>query len=176
MAGTARSQSTDPFSQNRFHVIDTEGYLNLATPAAGFNTVVAPEQTIGSIEYQEGIWTYRRKYPGETTFTPLTLSKGVVKNDSTFAAWCRATSENQPYRTNLIIRHFHRDDVSGLIDYRNAIASREFHCFNCLPTRVKTGTDWDSTTAEITLEEIDIEIEYFRLFQNGNEVDALTIS
>lgn len=173
MAGTARSQSTDPFSSNRFHVVDSNGLLNFTTPAAGFNNVTAPEANIGSVEYQEGINAFRRKYAGETTFTPITLSKGVVKNDSTFFRWLRAASENKPYRTNLIIRHFHRDDVSGLIDYKTATANREIHCFNAFPIRVRSGSDFDSLSADISIEEVEVELEYFRIFLNGQEVTSL---
>lgn len=160
---------------NRFHVVDTEGYLNLATPAAGFNTLVNPEMTIGSVEYQEGIWTYRRKFPGEATFTPLTLTKGVVKNDTSFFQWVRACAENKAYRTNLIVKHYHRDDVSGLIDYRNSTPYREIHCFNAFPTRVKMGSDFDSMAGDVSIEDLDVEIEYFRLFVNGQEVQSISI-
>jgi phage tail-like protein len=172
MAETARSQSTDPFSMHRFHVTDTGGFLNLATPAAGFNTLIAPEMTIGSVEYQEGTMLYRRKYPGEVTFAPLTLTKGIVKNDSSFYAWMRACAENRIYRTNIIIKHFHRDDVTGLVDYQTAKPWREIHCFNAFVTRVKMGSDFDSMSAEISIEDLDIEIEYFRLFENGVEITA----
>lgn len=172
MAETARSQSTDPFSMHRFHVTDTGGFLNLTTPAAGFNTLVAPEMTVGSVEYQEGLWTYRRKYPGEVSFAPLTLTKGIVKNDSSFFQWMRACSENRIYRTNIIVKHFHRDDVSGLVDYTTSTPYREIHCFNAFCTRVKMGSDFDSLSAEISIEDLDIELEYFRLFENGVEVKA----
>lgn len=172
MAGTARSQSTDPFGSHRFHVVDSNALLNLSTPAAGFNNVVSPEMNIGSVEYQEGINLYRRKYAGEITFTPVTMSKGVVKTDSAFYKWARACAENAPYRSNMIIRHFHRDDVNGLIDYRTASASREIHCFNCFPIRVRFGSDFDSLAAEISLEELEFELEYFRLFVDGIEVTA----
>lgn len=169
MPETARSQSTDPFSMHRFHVTDSSGFLNLSSPAAGFNTCVAPEMTVGIVEYQEGSFVYRRKYPGEVTFAPMTLTKGLVKNDSSFYKWLRATAENQIYRTNLVVKHYHRDDVSGLVDYINATPTREIHCFNCVPTRVKMGGDFDSLSAEISIEDIDIEMEYFRLFINGVE-------
>lgn len=177
MAGTARSQSTDPFSINRFHVVDSEGFLNLASPAAGFNLCTLPDMTIGMVEYQEGIYTYRRKYPGEVTFTPVTLSKGVVKTDSAFFEWVRACAENKSYRTNITIKHFHRDDVSDTFggQFNNSTPSREYQCFNCLPTRVKPGSDFDSLGAEISIEEIDFEIEFFRLFIDGQEVQPREI-
>lgn len=173
MAGTARSQSTDPFSSNRFHVVDSNQILNLTTPAAGFNNVTSPEVNVGSVEYQEGINAFRRKYAGEPTFTPVTMSKGVVKNDSQFFRWIRAVTENKPYRTNLIIRHFHRDDVSGLIDYRTQSAYREIHLFNCFPIRMRPGSDFDSLSSEISIEEVEVEIEYFRIFLDGTEVTSL---
>lgn len=176
MAGTARSQSTDPFSINRFHIVDTEGFLNLATPAAGFNSVSTPEHQIGTVEYQEGINAFRRKYPGESTFTPIVCTKGVVKNDTSFYKWVRAISENRPYRTNLIIRHYHRDDVSGLIQYHTAVPYREIHLLNAFSNRVKMGSDLDSLSAEISIEELEIEYEYFRLFQNGQEILAAQFS
>lgn len=175
MASSARSQSTDPFSMHRFHITDSDSVLNVASPAAGFNSCSAPEMTIGSVEYQEGINLYRRKFPGEVTFTPLTLTKGLVKNDTTFYEWVRATAENKPYRIGkLIIKHYHRDDVSGLIDYRNATPSKTIECYNVFPTRVKVAGDFDSLSADISVEEIEFEIEYFRILNGTTEVTALS--
>lgn len=172
MAGTARSESTDPFSMHRFHVTDDAGFLNLATPAAGFNTMTSPEMNIGHVEYQEGIQLYRKKFPGEVTFTPMTLTKGVVKNDTSFYAWVRACAENKAYRTNLTIKQYHRDDVSGMIDYASAVPARTYICYNCLPIRVKVSTDFDAMTGEVAIEDIDIEMEYFRVFNGATEVKA----
>lgn len=175
MAETARSQSTDPFSLHRFHVIDTTGFLNLSTPAAGFNSVVTPEFSIETAEYKEGIELYRRKYPGDPTFAPVTLSKGVVKNDTSFYKWIRACAENRIYRTNLVIKHYHRDDVTGLVNYQNANPTRELRLYNAFAVRVKPGQDLDSMASDISLEEVDIEYEYFRLFVNGQEVQAAQV-
>lgn len=183
MGGSARSQSTDPFHMHRFHVTDDGGALNLAFPAAGFNTLVAPEWVLGVIEYQEGIDVYRRKFPGESTFTALTLTKGVVKNDSSFFQWLRAGAEGQPYRTNITIHHYHRDDVQGLTGSAppgpfasKAVATRQIVCYNAFATRVKMGSDFDATAADISIEDIDVEFEFFRLFVNGQEVKAASIT
>jgi phage tail-like protein len=175
MTATARSQSTDPFSMNKFHVIDTQGLLNLVSPAAGFNTCTAPELTLGIAEYQEGIEAYRRKYPGEPSFAPITLGKGVVKNDSSFFAWVLAGAENDPYRTNVIIRHYHRDDVTGLVNYQTSVPYREMRLYNALATRVRMGSDFDSTAGDISIEDLDVEYEFMRLFMNGKEVTASTL-
>jgi phage tail-like protein len=176
MAGTARSQSTDPFQTQRFHIVDTEGYLNLSTPAAGFNSVMSPETNQDIVEYQEGHYLYRRKYPGAINFLPITLTKGMVKNDTSFFKWMRASQENRSYRTNLIIKHYHRDDVTGLVDYLSATPTKEIHLFNVLPMRVKTGTDFEALSVDTSIEELEVEMEYFRLFENGQEVGPSTIN
>lgn len=170
MAGTARSQSTDPFSMHRFHVTDSEGFLNTTSPMAGFNTCVTPEMTVGSVEYNDGVNVFRKKYPGEVTFAPVTMTKGLVKGDSSFYKWVKAGAENSPYRTNIIIKHYHRDDVTGLVEYKSVNASREIHLFNAFAIRAKMGSDFDSMSAEISIEDLDIEFEYFRLFENGQEI------
>jgi phage tail-like protein len=175
MAGTARSQSTDPFSSNRFHIVDTEGYLNLATPAAGFNSITLPTMNVEMIEYNEGLNLYAKKYPGRPTFDDVTMTKGVVKNDSAFAAWCRATAEGQPYRTNIVIRHFHRDDVAGQIDYSTARPYREIKLIHAWPISMKPGSDFDSLSSEISIEELTVTFEYFRIVLNGQEVQATVL-
>jgi phage tail-like protein len=174
MAATARSQSTDFFSMNKFQVLDTQGILNLNTPAAGFNTCTSPEMTLGVAEYQEGIEAYRRKYPGEPTFAPITMTKGIVKTDTTFYQWVIAGAQNQPYRTNLIINHYHRDDVSGLVNYAGATPTRVIRLFNAFATRVKMGSDFDSTAADVSIEDLDVEYEYFGLYVNGKLVASTT--
>lgn len=163
----ARSQSVDPFSMNKFHVTDTQGILNFTTPAAGFNTCSSPEVTLGVSEYQEGIEAFRRKYPGEPTFAPITLTKGVVKTDTTFYSWVLAGATNSPYRTDLIIKHFHRDDVSGLVYYQNSTPYRQILLKNAFAVRVKMGSDFDATAGEISIEDLDIEYESFDLQING---------
>jgi len=170
MGGTARSQSTDPFLLNRFHVTDTEGFLNLASPAGGFQTCTMPTITLETHEYSEGLWTYRRKFPGTATFDDITLTKGVVKNDTSFFKWVLGGAENHPYRSNIIIKHYHRDDVEGLLDYTKAVPYRQIICYNALPINTKLGSDFDAMASDISIEEMGISFEYFRLIINGVEV------
>jgi phage tail-like protein len=170
MAGTARSQSTDPYSLNKFHVVDTEGFLNLVAPAAGFQTCSMPDLTLENHEYSEGLWTYRRKFVGTPTFNDITMAKGVVRNDSSFFKWVMAAVLNKAYRTSLTINHYHRDDVSGLIDYTNAKPSRQLILMNAGPGNVKLGSDFDAMSSDISIEEVTVWYESLRMFINGVEV------
>jgi hypothetical protein len=49
--------------------------------------------------------------------------------------------------------------VTGLYDYTNASASRVYNCFECIPSRVKPSSDFDSQSSEVALAELDIQIE-----------------
>jgi phage tail-like protein len=178
MATSARSQSTDFLSSHRFHVTDDGGVLTLNQPSAGFSQVSSPEMNVSAVEYQEGIELYRRKFAGEVSFPSITLSKGVTKIDSSFYKWLRATAENLNYRVNLTIKQFHRDDVAGRLNYAgpDVKPSKTYILYNCIPTRVKMATDFDATSAEISIEEIEVEMEYFRLLNGDVEVAPAAIS
>ena len=170
MAGSARSQSTDPFLMNRFQVVDTEGFLNLSTPAAGFQTCTMPQITLETHEYSEGIWTYRRKFPGTATFDDISMTKGVVKNDSSFFAWLRAGAEGYAYRTTITIKHYHRDDITGLLDFSSATPYRQLICYNAIPVTAKMGSDFDAMGSDISIEDFTFSYEYLRMTVNGQDV------
>lgn len=165
-----RAQSTDFFHAMRFHVTTTGRGGTGASPLGaqgGFTTCVMPEHTIELVEYKEGTYVYRRKYPGDTTVSDITLTRGVVKAGTELFAWILATTFGNEYRVDMTIRQFHRDDVVGLSDYTNAKPSRTIDCYECFPIRVKPGSDFDSQSSEISLQEIDIAVERFTITPAG---------
>lgn len=151
-----RAQSVDFYHNNKFHIVDSENYLN---PLAGFNTCVMPEMTLEVAEYKEGIWTYTRKQLGNASFSDVTLTQGVTKNDSVFYDYLRRAAEGSPVRTDFQIYQFHRDDVEGMLEYTNATPSRIIRCFNALPNRVKFGSDFDASSSDVSIQEIGFVIE-----------------
>lgn len=155
----ARATSSDPFSVNRFHVTDTNSLLG----SAGFNSVTMPEISVEMVEYKEGTELYRRKFAGETTFQAVTMTRGVVKGNTSLLEWILAASQNKAYRTDITIKVFHRDDVSGLVNYTTAAPERIITLKDAFPTRVKLGTDLDAMASEVMIEEIDVEYESFIL-------------
>lgn len=164
MAATARSMNADLYQNHRFKVIDTTGKI-----VGGFNFVGLPEVNVDMGEYREGLWTFPRKYPLRPHFQPISLHRGITKNDTSFYKWIMAVNMGKSYRTDLIISQFHRSDVSGLTDYSNSVASRSWKLHNCMPIRFRSGSDLDSSSPDISIQEIDLEIEYFTLFVNGQE-------
>lgn len=154
----ARAQSTDMYHVFKFHVVDSENRLDRL---AGFTSVTMPEMNLEAVEYKEGIWTYRRKYPGDVTINDMTLTRGAVKQGSKFYSWIKDAIEGNKYRLDMKIYHYHRDDIQGLTNYINAKPSRIINIFEAFPIRVKPGADFDSMTSEVSIEEIDIALERF---------------
>lgn len=170
MALSSRSIVTDPYQTHRFQIFDSEGFLSVTTPTGGFNLVSIPELNIDMGEYREGFWVYARKFPIRPHFTQLSLHKGIFQNDSRLYQLARAAAEGQRYRTDIRILQFHRSDVSGTINYATAIPSREIRAYNCVCVRYRPSTDFDSLSSDVAVEEMDLDPEYVRLFQNGQEV------
>lgn len=171
MSATARSVNDDLFQNHKFHIFDSSGFFtNLAPPAAGFSSISMPEMNFDNAEYREGLDVYSRKQTTRPHFTPLTLHKGVAKTDSNFFKSARSAAEGKTYRTDITIKQFHKTDLTGLINYMTATASREIRCYNCIPGRFRAGSDFDAQNADVSIEEMDWEVEYFRLYVNGKEV------
>ena len=164
----ARAMVSDPFHALRFAVAVTPaGSLNpFGLPTAGFNSVTLPTQTQELAEYKEGNMLYRRKYPGDTTFDAVTLSRGVTVVGNEFWNWLNQTARNGEYRVDMEIRHFHRDDITDENDFSQVTPSRTIKCFECLPSSTKVGSDMDSMTSDISLQEITVEIERFEIINN----------
>lgn len=168
MGVASRSTGSDLYQVHRFSVSIISGPFQ-AIDVASFANVTSPEQNVESLEYSEGIYTYTRVYPGRSSFSTVTMSRGVAKSDTFFAKWIRRASEGKAYRLNLKINQYHRDDIAGLSDFRTAKPSREIICFNCMPTRFRPSSDSEGLSAEISIQEIEFAMERFVVLENGNE-------
>lgn len=174
MATVARSASADPFHSNRFVLVLKSGpfAVGFRDTLASFQAISLPEQSIETLEYSEGIFTYSRLYPGRSSFGTVTCSRGVVRGESGLGKWIRRTAEGWNYRATLAIHHFHREDVSGKMSYldKNIEPSRSIILINCFPIRFKPGSDFDAMGAEISVEEIEFAVERVVIEENDKEV------
>lgn len=166
----ARGLATDFYHAQKYHMrvvsSGVAGGSNVGLQG-GFTTVVMPEATVEVVEYKEGIYLYRRKYPGDVTFSDITATRGVAKKNTDLYRWIRAAYLGQEYRVDLQIRHFHRAEAGSANDYTNIAPKRVINVFEALPTRVKPGSDFDAQSSEVSLEEVDIAFEYFELVDNN---------
>lgn len=151
----ARSASTDPFMNMRFHLVDPAGG-NL-DPVAGFTQVTTPNITVEAAEYREGIYRWTRKYPGVTTVGEVQCMTGTVKRDSAFYEWIMRVANGgvEEYRTDLMIMEYHITDEFGI----NGSPSRIMRIKEAFPTDVKPMADKDATGSEVALQEMTLTIE-----------------
>jgi phage tail-like protein len=176
--GSRQDQATDYYHSFRFGVIDSVGYIQNQL-VAGFSGCTLPERNIDHIEYSEGTWTYSKMYPGRSTFTTVTLSKGVVKGYTAFADWIVACSEGKDYRTDITIMLYHRKDLEGKSSGPEFVvsqlpSSRKIVCFNCVPIRFRPGHDYDPLASDISVQEIEFQPEYFKVVQGEPGIDVPT--
>lgn len=164
----ARALITDPFHNFRFHlsVTSVNGRAALGPVSAGFTNVTLPTQSAEVAEYKEGIMVYRRKYAGDPTFDDVTLTRGVAITDSEFWIWIDQTARGLEYRADLEIKHFHRSDVGDQIDFSQLTPSRIIKLYDAFPISVKPGSDLDSVSSDISLQEITLAIERFDVTNN----------
>jgi phage tail-like protein len=185
----ARPKAQDFLHNFRFHVrIDGVGAAgDIATstegaiPSAGFNAVTTPEASHDAVEYREGHFIYTQKYVGMPSISDVTLSRGVALADGTFWAWMKDVIEgNSEYRATLSIFHFHRDSkpetstVAGTVNTKQGIAAGEndpglieYKCYEAFPIRHKVSSDLDATASEVSIQELDLAIEYFEVVDHG---------
>lgn len=151
----ARSASTDPYLNYRFHVIDPAGG-NL-DPVAGFTTVTTPDISIDPAEYREGVFRWTQKYPGIPTVGELQLMKGTFRRGSDFFDWVLKVINGgvAEYRTDIMVLEFHITDEFGI----NGSPSRLLRTRECWPSQCKPMADKDATGSEVGIQEMTIAVE-----------------
>lgn len=167
----ARAQTTDFYHAMKYHarVVSTgvTGAANLGNQG-GFNTMTMPEATVESVEYKEGIYLYRRKFPGDVTFSDITFTRGVAKKNTDLYTWVRNGYLGKEYRVDLQIRHFHREETADLNDYTNIQPKRVINIFDAFAIRVKPGSDFDAQSSDVSIEEVDVVLERFELVDTNS--------
>ena len=171
----ARSITTDFYQSFRFAVsIGTPGSNYITTANAGFNNVTTPELSMESAEYREGTYIWTRKQAGVPTVSDATFQQGISSlgeggNGAPFMAWALAAINGAEYRTDITIYSIHRADmaaVRGVYDTSGKIVmdqlspSRGLTLHEAYPIRVKPQADFDATSSEISIREMDVACEY----------------
>ena len=191
-----RSQiATDPIRNFRFLVTfkplapNNPGADWLAnvpkTVTVGFTSVSGLSVTTDSIPYREGGYnTTVHQIPGQTTFAPITLQRGVVLGTQQHWNWMRklfatvqggsAGTQAQNFRADLEIQVLSHPiagsgaDVPGSISADDHVAMR-FQVYNCWPTSV-AYSDLNAGDNAILVEQLTLVHEGFDIKWAPNEV------
>lgn len=175
----ARAAAADFLQNFRFHAeVNIDGVdqnaLGYQTEdkyqaEAGFNSVTQPEYTTDNTEYRDGISTHTMKQPSFPTVNEVTLSRGVVLNDTTFLDWALRVFTNEEYRANVTIYHYGKEAVEGPKGgMSDPTLGRVIELHNAFPIRVKPDADLDGTATDISLQEMDVAFEWFEIGTPNN--------
>jgi phage tail-like protein len=185
----ARSVKSDPYHSMRFIVVaqtadGTDPLVPTGNPQAGFTQVSTPDVTTESVEYKEGHWLYKRKYPGTPEAGDVSLTRGVMRKDTTFWDWARAAAEGSAsgyseYRADLLIYVFHRQPTLTtqpkqqenltMLDITNP--GIVLHCDECFATTCKPMSDLDSNSSDIAVSEITAACEHFWIERTAKDTE-----
>jgi phage tail-like protein len=166
----ARAAETDYLQNFRFHATtgpDFTTYTATGLGEAGFNSVTFPELTIEASEYREGTSSWTKKLPGIPSWSDVTLSRGIVRQDTKFFQWTYAAATTGEFRTDLTLFQFARDE-----DPEKGECIRQVRCYDCLPIRVKLGGDLDATSGDVSLAEMDVAIEWADILIDGKSASG----
>lgn len=179
----ARPVSSDFLHNMRFHVTASpnggreflpKAVLSNGKPQAGFSACGTPSASVAVAEYREGHYVYTRKQPGIPAVENISMSRGVVLADTEFWNWLRQVIEGTgEYRADLTVSHYHRDALPNntfpITETRPAESlnmesaastlARQYQLFEALPVGHKAATDLDSSSSEISVQNLDVAFE-----------------
>lgn len=176
----ARGNETDFLHNFRFHVradLQDEGVnplQDLTDPRgvegkgeAGFNAVTSPEISQEVAEYRDGISTWTVKQPGIASVADLSLTRGLVRKSTVFLDWALRVQRGEAYRATLTILHWNQDaapsrEIKGSPAYDESQA-RIVRVHEAFPIRVKPTSDFDASSSDIAMQEIDVAYEWFEV-------------
>jgi len=168
-----RAAVNDAMQGFRFHAVATRAGdiggnpLNISRDdfaggnEAGFQSITIPELNVEAVEYREGTFKWTQKYPGPPTVGNCTLIRGVIKKDTKFFDWVKDSVDGQEYRCDVVIYHYQRTEMDSANIGEAGTDFRRLECRNCIPTRAKPMGDFDSTSGEVSMAEVDFEMESF---------------
>lgn len=178
---------TEFLQPNVFYVLDYslgETSMLAQLVQAGFRSISAPELTLETAEIKEGNWPFKRKLITGAAVNTLTLSKGVTFFDSDFWRWASRASVGAKtfgldigmlglksgFRKDLFLIQFLRGVPNAMKFFLpfggwdrglNVFPAKIWMLENTIPTRYKVGTDFDGSTGEISIAEIELSMENF---------------
>jgi phage tail-like protein len=157
----ARTVAEDEMQSFRFRVFEGANeapniFVN-ESPIAGFKTVTTPEITVEASEHRTGSEKFTKKFPGPPTYGEGTMTRGILRGETTIFDWLLKYLNGQPFRTTLEIKVYDQEMWGEAAADQVAIFTQTWK--ECFPTSVKSLGDLDSTAADVNVQEITVAVE-----------------
>ena len=180
----ARSILLDHMRSHCFWLFDVSpsasvNVTTLGTPFMGFQSITAPELTANVQNVNQLGRNFSVPYYTGYEVGTITLTRGVRFFDSTFMTWfiTSMSGMDRPNRdfilvhmlfnTNLdsVSKNPHVDNPMGSLNFLGDVetlrtAGKGYLLKDCVPVRYKAGTDFDGSSSEVSVAEIDMQPKF----------------
>ena len=187
----ARHRLEDYLQTYTFWLIDTSPstvapFFVLGSPLLGFSAISTPEITVTTREIPQlnSLWKHHTIESADVS--PITLSRGSKFYDATFYQWIKRSVDglDVPQR-NLLLIHFHGQGFTETADYSGGsvpglwpdifeggvrIPGRAWMLWDCIPTRYKAGQDFDATSGEVSILELEVKPVFVEEYSVGGAI------
>ncbi len=149
------------------------------TPLAGFNSITTPEIEQEFEEIREGNSKYIKYFPlNKVSISPIIIIRGVSVFESAFYRWIKKGITFDDPRRHLLLVHYTNINFLGAfgvgqreipfvgvgVEQITTLPGKAWLLYDCLPKRYKAATDFDATSSDISLTEIEIQPERIEEF------------
>jgi phage tail-like protein len=183
-----RARIEDHFQAHNFHLLDISPSLAIPPFVfnlfASFSAITAPEISLETQEVPEGNFYFKRHVISGGSVGNITLQRGVSFYDSEFWGWISSTIKGETpkvfppvlggKRRNLLLIQYMgyqvgRGGVAAAGDVLTTLLSgfpgshkipgKAWMLLQCLPIRYKVASDFDATSHEVSIMELEISVE-----------------
>lgn len=173
----ARLRLFDKMQAYPFWVFDASGaegnvLFSVFDPVLGFSSATSPEINLEPRQIKPGNWEYSRQVVKSANVSPVTFARGARFYVSDFYNWITNSIRGvQPVRRNLVIVHFlgfrilrqAAGDIGpeiGVTSLVERVPGRAWILYDCIPTRYKAGSDFDASSSEVAIQELEVQPEH----------------
>ncbi|MFA4971296.1 MAG: phage tail protein [bacterium] len=170
----------DLLQSHRFWLLDlvpssTFPFFVLGSPIMGYQSITMPELTLEVDEVKQVNSMYKKYVYSGGSVGAITLMRGARCYDDTFYQWItRALRGIDMVPRNLLLIQFtnintkNKDDLEVMLpiaieawESSQFLPGRVWLLWNAIPTRYKPGSDMDATSGEVSIMELDVQVEAF---------------
>jgi len=173
----ARLRLWDHLQSFRFWLFDVPtdwtGLLDLFVllPVFGFSQITSPEISLEVETIRAGNRIYPYKAAPYASLNTITLSRGAFWGDSDFYRWTMKYLQGKTgSRRTLLLIHFTNYNIAamtggeaqisfGPITLAPFVPAKAWLLEGCIPARCKVASDFDASSGDVSLVELDVEYE-----------------
>jgi len=184
----SRNRFADFLQDHRFWLVDISPsgafpFLVLGAPFLGFKSITSPEYTFEVEKIKQLNSMFKTPVYAGGEVSTITLTRGCRGFDNSMWEWTYRAMKGYdvPYRNLLLIQYSNigaganGDYAEGVIpstawEAGMFLPARAWILWHCIPGRYKSASDFDASSGQVSISEMDIEVSGMSEFTLFNPV------